>query len=69
MYKVDFSRRFYIPAEYEILIAYSPAASKDGKTSPKGRLRMRFKKVSSYMDDHATDPTVIRMCRSYDDYC
>lgn len=66
VYKADFSRKFYIPAEYEVLVSFSPTTAKNGKTSPKGRLRMRYKKISSYMDNDATDPKVIKICRSND---
>ena len=69
IYKADFSRKFYIPAEYELLVAFSPTSAKDGKTSPKGRLRMRYKKISSFMNNDATDPKVIKICRASDAYC
>ena len=69
VYKVDFSRKFYIPAEYEILVLFSPTSSQDGKTSPKGRFRIRYKKISSYMKGDELDPKVIRVCRDSDEYC
>ena len=69
VYKVDFSRKFYIPSEYEILVLISPTLAKDGKTSPKGRFRIRYKKISSYMGDDASDPKVIRICRENDEKC
>ena len=66
---MDFGRKFYIPAEYEVLVSFSPTSANDGTTSPKGRLRLRYKKISSFMNSDATDPKVIKICRDSDEYC
>lgn len=30
---------------------------------------MKYKKISSFMDNDATDPKVIKICRDNDEYC
>ena len=41
IYRVNFGDKFYIPAEYDILIAFEPVKSDFNTRSPLGKLRLR----------------------------
>jgi len=66
VYKIDFGRKLYIPAEYELLFSYAPVASRSGKTFAKGKFRYRVKKVTEFDEGDETDKSVIRMFRPAD---
>lgn len=56
IYKGFFHRKYYFPAEYDVLVSFMPTRALNGLTSPMGQFKMRVMLQGPLTEEQLNDP-------------